>query len=249
MEKSKIDEMFSRSRMLMGEAAFSALRRSRVILFGVGGVGGWAAEALVRTGLGRLTIVDFDSVAPSNINRQMPAVYGNIGMSKVEAARSRLLAINPSAEIVGIDSIYSPDTASEFRLGVYDYVIDAIDSLRDKALLINNATRSDTVLFSSMGAALKTDPTKVSVAEFWKVDGCRLAAALRLRFRKAGEFPARKFKCVYSPELVENRVTVSERSDALPINKPVVNGSLMQITCTFGMTLASLVVSDLMSKH
>lgn len=241
-------DIFSRSQLLLGSDVFNRLQSCRVIIFGIGGVGSWAAEALVRTGLRHLTIVDFDTVAASNINRQMPATTATVGMSKVEAAARRLLLINPMLDIECIETVYNADTASRFRFDDYDYVIDAIDSLGDKALLINNVTRSHSTLFSSMGAALKLDPCKVAVTEFRNVTGCRLAAALRRKFKRLGVFPARKFKSVYSPEIVENKGTMVESLDNSQIHKSGINGSLMQITCTFGMTLASLVIDDLIRK-
>lgn len=245
-------EEFSRSELLLGEATMKRLAEVRVIIFGLGGVGSWAAETLVRTGLMHLTIVDFDSVSPSNINRQMPATALTVGLPKTEVVCRKLLEINPDADIEAIDTPYSAETAANFDFNGFDYVIDAIDSLRDKALLINNATRSSCRLFSSMGAALKTDPTKIEVAEFWKVKGDRLAAALRTRFKKSGEFPAKKFKVVFSPEIRENRASdalsasmpdvIERQSTAM---KPHVNGSLMQVTAVAGITLASLIINSL----
>lgn len=243
------DQFFSRSALLLGNDAMESLKSVNIIIFGIGGVGSWAAETLVRTGVRHLTIVDFDTVAPSNINRQLQATASTIGESKVLAMKRHLEQINPEAEITAIDGIYSPDTANDFNLDSFDYVIDAIDSLRDKALLINNATRSRARLFSSMGAALKTDPTKIRVEEFWKVKGCRLAGALRTRFKKSGIYPSRKFKTVFSPEIQENKAAADETPNQTLIRKATVNGSLMQITAVFGITLASLVINDISSAH
>ncbi len=241
-----MQEEFNRSRLLLGDSAMERLSSATVIVFGIGGVGSWAAETLVRTGLRHLTIVDFDTVSPSNINRQAPATASTVGQPKVEVMRQRLLDINPSADIVAVNGLFSPDTATLFDLNDYDHVVDAIDSLRDKALLINQATRSRCRLVSSMGAALKTDPTRVEVAEFWKAKGDRLAAALRRRFKRDGVFPAKKFKVVFSTEITENRLPADESLPAdSPIRKAVVNGSLMQVTATVGITLASLVINDL----
>lgn len=240
--------LFNRSTLLLGPETMELLSESKIIIFGVGGVGSWAAETLVRTGAMDLTIVDFDEVAASNVNRQVPATFTTIGESKVQAMKRHLLSINPEAAITAMETLYNPDTADSFDLGSYDYVIDAIDSLRDKALLINRATRSSTRLYSSMGAALKLDPTKIEVGEFGKVTGCRLAAALRRKFKSLGEYPARKFKTVYSPEIVENRGATDETLDGSPINKVKVNGSVMQITAIFGIMLASLVINDLAAK-
>lgn len=250
-----MNTIFSRTSLLLGENAFNRLSNSRVIIFGVGGVGSWAAETLVRTGLGHITIVDFDTVSDSNINRQLPATTSTIGLSKVEVMRAHLLDINPDLDITAVNGLYTPETADDFNLDDFDYVIDAIDSLRDKALLINRATRSSCRLYSSMGAALKTDPTRLQVAEFWDAKGDRLAAALRRRFKKTGEYPARKFKVVFSPEIRENRLPSAHDSSSQPstapspISKPTTNGSLMQVTAPAGIILASLVVNDILANY
>ena len=256
---------FNRTRLLLGDEMMSRLDSARVIIFGVGGVGSWCAEGLVRSGIGHLTIVDSDRVCITNVNRQMMATSRTVGMVKVEALKERLLEINPDVDIQAVQAIYSEETASQFDLDSYDYVVDAIDSLKDKAALILHATRSKARFFSSMGAALKLDPTKIEVAEFWKVKGCPLARALRQRFKKKKEFPAKKFLCVYSDELIENRgeesswgtvrcvcpKTESGPGDPSLANhewcssKARINGSLMHITSIFGLTLSGLILKHL----
>lgn len=231
-------DFLQRAQLLLGDDVMERVAQQRVIVFGCGGVGSWCIEALVRTGIRHLTIVDFDRVSPSNINRQLMATQQTIGHVKVEAMRDHLLTISPEAEIVIRNETYCADTADTFPLDDYDYVIDAIDSLPDKQLLIERATRSHARLFSSMGAALKLDPTRVQVAEFWKVKGCPLARALRQRFKKSKTFPARKFQCVFSDEVVEKR----REGCSTP------NGSLVHITAIFGFTLAGLVLSDVKNK-
>lgn len=238
-------QIFNRTNRLIGPDAMSRLAHSRVILFGVGGVGSWAAEALVRSGVGHLTIVDADCVAVSNINRQLPALTTTVGEPKVEVLRKRLLEINPQAEVVALQRLYSADTAAEFHIEAYDCVIDAIDSLADKAHLILNATRLKVKLFSSMGAARKLDPTRIAVAEFYGVKGCPLAAALRNRFKRMGVRPSRKFKCVYSPELVENRGVEEDESGAMTYGHRTINGAMCHITGIFGFTLAGLAIEHL----
>lgn len=233
-------DIFSRSRLLFGDDGFEKLSRTKVIIFGVGGVGSWCAEALVRTGVSHLTIVDGDTVCPSNINRQLMALTSTVGKPKVEILKERLLDINPLSHIEAKQMLFNADSAESFHLDNYDYIIDAIDSLADKALLILMATRTSAHFFSSMGAALKLDPEKIHITEFWKVQGCPLARALRQRFKKTGEYPAKKFKCVYSPELVSNKGTLPSPDDNS--GKTRVNGSLMHITSIFGAMLASLVV-------
>lgn len=248
MTPTDYSQAFNRTERLLGAEAMAALAGIKVIIFGVGGVGSWCAESLVRTGLRHLTLVDADIVAVSNINRQAMATVSTVGMPKAEAMAARLRDINPEAEIIAVQGLYNAETAASFNLDSYDYIIDAIDSLADKALLILNATSTRRRFFSSMGAALKSDPTRIDVAEFWKVSGCPLAAALRRRFKKSGNMPRRKFKCVYSPELLENRPVADDTSGAMSFNKVAVNGALCQITAAFGLTLASLVVNDIFSR-
>lgn len=220
--------IFERTIDLLGEAAFERLQRTRVILFGAGGVGGWCAEALVRTGIGHLTIVDFDTVAPSNLNRQIVATQETIGKPKAAALAERLRNIYPEAEIKAVAARYTAETAAMFGIEGYDYVVDAIDQVEDKMHLIWQATETEGVtLFSSMGAGRKTDTKQVKVAEFGKVEGCPLARALRTRMRKANCWPKKKFRCVYSPELSGERGTIA----------PIVG--------VFGMTLAGLVIEDI----
>ncbi len=230
---------FERTELLLGETAMAALQGKHVIVFGVGGVGGWCAESLVRSGIGKITIVDSDCVATSNINRQLVATTKTIGMPKVEVLKNRLLEINPYIQINAIQRFYCEESANDFVFDDYDYVIDAIDSLKDKALLILRACESKATLFSSMGAALKSDLKRISVTEFWKVKGCPLAAALRRRFKQNKQFPKRKFKCVYSDEVLKNKgKSASEKA----------NGTLVYATAVFGFTLASLVIQDVLSK-
>ena len=197
--------IFRRSELLLGDEAMSRIGEKRVIIFGVGGVGSWCAESLIRSGIRKLTIVDSDRVCITNINRQLMATTKTVGQVKVEALKERLITINPSAEITALQQIFTAETAESFQLDSYDYIIDAIDSLKDKALLILMGTKTKAKFFSSMGAALKLDPTRIKTAEFWKVQGDPLARALRKRFKRDGQYPKRKFMCVYSDELLENK--------------------------------------------
>ena len=236
-----MENAFDRTSILVGDEAMRRISEVKVILFGVGGVGSWVAECLVRTGVRHLTLVDSDHVAATNINRQMPATSKTVGEIKTEAAKRRLLEINPAADINALTLFYDKESAPRIDLSEYDYIVDAIDSLKDKALLILNATRSGRKLFSSMGAALKMDPGRVKVGEFWSVKGCPLARALRQRFKKNKEYPARKFTCVYSDELLENKGT----TEATCVYKARINGSLCHITAIFGMTLAGEIIMDI----
>lgn len=260
--------IFKRMELLVGNRVMEKTAAARVIIFGVGGVGSWCAESLVRSGVRHLTIVDSDRVCITNINRQLMATVKTVGHVKVEALKERLLEINPNAEINAIQSIYDESTAESFHIEDYDYIIDAIDSLKDKVLLILKACRTKAVFFSSMGAALKMDPTKIAVAEFWKVRGCPLAAALRRKFKKMKISPSRKFKCVYSEELLENlghnstcgteacMCPKAQNGSGVPglvnhewcSSKAQINGTVAHITAIFGFTIAGMVMNDLYKK-
>ena len=229
-----MDEFFSRSEALLGSEAMEALRTKRVILFGVGGVGSWCAEALIRTGLTRLTLVDGDAVQPSNTNRQLPATRSTIGQAKVQALRERLLAINPDAEIETRCEWVNKEWLEQNGLENYDYIIDAIDSVADKTDLILYATRvRGAKLFCSMGAALRFDPTQVTTGELMSVKGDALAKAVRARMKRLDRHPSKKVRCVYSTEQAQRIET---------------RGSLMQVTAVFGCTLAGLVIEDIRKK-
>ncbi len=239
-------DIFQRAELLLGKKAIEKLSSKKIIIFGVGGVGSWCAEALVRSGAKDLTIVDKDLVCPSNINRQLMATTLSIGKAKVEVLKMRLEEINPEAQITAIKEFYTEETKKDFSLFDYDYIIDAIDSLKDKALLILNACKTSSTLFSSMGAALKLDPRHIQVAEFWKVKGCPLARALRNKFKQAKEKPEKKFLCVYSDEVFKNQ-SVETKEETSSFKS--VNGSLVHITGIFGFTLSSLVIRDILSEQ
>jgi tRNA A37 threonylcarbamoyladenosine dehydratase len=241
-------DIFQRTELLLGEEAIQKIGSVKVILFGVGGVGSWCAESLVRSGIRHLTIVDSDNIHPSNINRQLHATTTTINMSKVEVMKQRLLEINPYAEITALHQVYNSETAESFELNNYDYIIDAIDTLSNKIDLIRKATRTKAEFFSSMGAGLKIDPTRIRVAEFWKVKGCPLGHFVRKKIRK-GDLPAKKFMCVYSEELLENKGGEKEKEeisgDQQNIRIPFINGTLVHMTAIFGFTLAGLVIQDI----
>lgn len=229
---------FQRTRLIAGDERMQRLRATRVLVVGIGGVGSWCAEAMARSGVGHITIVDRDVVAESNINRQLPALGSTVGRPKTEVLGERLIDINPDLDLVEIHDFYSPENADSYNLDSYDYVIDAIDSVACKAELILRATASRATLFSSMGAARKLHADKIATAEFWKVTGDPLARALRNRFKRTGRFPRRKFKCVYSPERLDQ-----------PIESPDgANGTFAHTTAIFGLTLAGLVIESIMGR-
>lgn len=224
-----MEKYFDRTIQAIGQEAFEKLQKARIILFGAGGVGGWCAEALVRTGLKHLTVVDFDVVNPSNVNRQVVATRENIGQLKVDELRKRLLTINPEADITAQGIRYGYATDTQFDFNQYDYVIDAIDSVADKAYLLYRATASKATVFASMGAGRKIDSNAIRVSEFRKVEGCPLARALRTKMKKENLLPSKKFLAVWSPELSTESGTIA----------PVVG--------VFGMTLADLVIKDILN--
>ena len=233
-----MEDYFSRSEALLGPEAMEALRNKRVLIVGVGGVGSWCAEALVRTGLMHLTIMDGDVIQASNVNRQLPALRETIGQPKVLVLCERLKTINPEAEIRAVYDFYEKDgktdSETDLHLETYDYIIDAIDSVAAKTDLILCASRvRGCKVFSSMGAALRFDPTQVRVAELMDVKGDALAKAVRARMKRLNKYPNKKIRCVYSLEQAQR---CEER------------GSLMQVTAVFGCTLTSLVVEEMRKK-
>ncbi len=257
---------FHRTELLIGDAALAKLAESRVILFGVGGVGSWCAEALIRSGVGHLTIVDNDVICVTNINRQLQATAKNVGQSKVEALKERLLDIHPDAEIIALQKVYNQETREEFDLPSYDYVIDAIDSLSHKVDLIASVMDIGVTLFSAMGAACKLDATTIRVDSIWKTHGCKLAKFVRKRLRSYGT--TGDCLCVYSQEFLPPTheaepacgsaqcfcpKQLDDEGNEIPSDvwcnqKAQINGSMVHITGAFGFNLAGLVVQDIVRK-
>lgn len=213
----------SRSENLLGSKTMSRLSSVRVAVLGVGGVGGWCAEALVRTGFRNLTLIDCDVVSPSNVNRQAAALAATIGQIKVEAMKERLLAIVPDCRI----EVRNERVVGFSGLEGFDCIVDAIDDVEAKAKVMLGASAADVFLVSSMGAAKRTDPTAVRLMRFDKIEGDGLARAMRRFFRKVGSFPKKRFMCAVSTEL------------PTPIDSL---GSVMPVTAAFGMALASEVI-------
>ena len=250
---------FHRLQILVGEDGLRKLAAARVLLLGVGGVGSWCAEALVRNGIGHLEIVDSDLVCVTNINRQLQALHSTVGKSKVNVLAERLRDICPDAEIVAHNKVYNHDTADDFVLEQYDFIIDAIDSLACKTELLDRALQTNVPVVSSMGASCKLDPSQIKVDSFWKTHGCPLAKFVRKRLRHRG-IP-RDFKSVFSPEnLPPHPATISCGSgscvcpaaeDGTPAHewcshKAKINGSAVHITGIFGFLLASVVTNYLL---
>jgi len=259
---------FRRLTLLTGIEAAAALEKCRVIVFGLGGVGSWCAEALVRSGIGSISLVDYDTVAASNVNRQIQASCSTIGRLKTEALEERLKDINPSCEIKTFPYVFSKEGAELYAISKADYIIDAIDTLTQKLDLIETALEAGKTIFSSMGMAQKLDPTLNKTADIWDTRGCPLARLVRQGLRKrniSGHFTA-----VYSPERLPrytdslpeeqdsaNRASgetepehlaLSIQGKAVPLCKKAINGSAVTVTATAGMVLASLVIRDLCAR-
>jgi tRNA A37 threonylcarbamoyladenosine dehydratase/predicted adenine nucleotide alpha hydrolase (AANH) superfamily ATPase len=249
---TSVNPLFQRLALITGAEALEKLARTSVLVVGVGGVGSWCAEALVRSGVGKIGLVDSDIVCVTNINRQTQATSRTIGGVKVEALQQRLLEINPHCEVTAWQKVFSRESAAEFGIEKADYVIDAIDSLAHKLDLIETCHTAGVKFFSSMGMAQKLDPTRIRTADIWETHGCPLARLIRQGLRKRGFTGS--FTVVYSDERLERRegIAISCGSDSCLCNgewcggKKVINGSAVTVTAPAGMALASLVLRDVM---
>lgn len=258
-----MNAIFNRLQRLTSIKGFDLIQSKSVIIFGVGGVGSWCAESLIRSGIKKLTIIDSDLVCTTNINRQLQATCKTIGKVKVEILKERLLEINPKAQITAMEKIYNKSSAHEFDLNNYDYTIDAIDSLSCKVDLIEHACNSDTTLFSALGASSKLDPTRIKTAPIWETHGCRLGRFVRKRLRKRDI--KREFICVYSDEILpvfevnvgcgsgeclcpkkKNTDGTIEDAHEWCSSKQLINGSIVHITGIFGFYLSGLVMQDIL---
>lgn len=249
---------FSRTEILIGSAGLDKLRGSTVAVFGLGGVGSYAAEALCRAGIGRLILVDFDDICLTNINRQLHALDSTVGKAKVQAMADRFRQINPEATIVPCKDFYSAET-SDFLLGEgCDYVIDAIDHITSKLHLIKSCRERGLPIISSMGAAAKLDPTKIRVADISATTNCRLARIMRKLLRKEGILQG--VKVVYSIEEYQQQAIADAgcRGNCICRNKDeqvfscehrrTILGSISFIPSIFGLTMAGVVVNDLLER-
>ena len=232
---------FKRTQLLLGEGAMEKLNNSRVAVFGVGGVGGYVVEALARSGVGALDLIDDDVVCESNINRQIIAQHSTIGRPKVEVAAERIKDINPDCRVAVYKTFYTPETAGEFDFSQYDYVVDAIDTVTGKIALVMQAEESGTPIISSMGAGNKLDATAFKVADIYKTSVCPLARVMRRELKKRG---IKKLKVVYSEE--EALTPLAEDSDEGSGHmKRVTPGSVAFVPSAAGLIIAGEVVKDL----
>jgi tRNA A37 threonylcarbamoyladenosine dehydratase len=260
-----VNPIFQRLTLLTGVCAMEALGTIRVIVFGVGGVGSWCAEALVRSGVGHVAIVDSDTVCVTNINRQVQASTATVGQFKVDVLRDRLLEINPACDVTAFARVFSRESAADFGIEGADYVIDAIDSIGHKLDLIEYTAAARIPLFSSMGMAQKLDPTRLRTADVWETQGCPLARLVRSGLRKRG-FQGH-VTVVYSSEHLPLHAGVTAacgsaqclcppRNSADPeapvewcSSKKVINGSAVTVTAAAGMILGGLVIRDVYARY
>lgn len=239
---NKSEDQFARTRLLLGDEAMRALASARVAIFGIGGVGGYAAEALARSGVGTFDLVDSDTVALSNLNRQIIAVHSTVGMYKVDAASARIKDINPDATVNVYKVFYTPETQDMFDFTCYDYIIDAIDTVTGKIALVMNAQAAGVPVISSMGAGNKLDPTAFEVTDLYKTSVCPLARVMRRELKKRG---VKRLKVVYSKE---EPLTPLASDEAIPEGKRQIPGSVAFVPSVAGLVIASEVVRDLAGR-
>ena len=228
---------FLRSEMILGEKSTEMLKNKSVILFGLGGVGSYTAEALARAGIGRLTIVDNDTVSVTNLNRQLCALHSTVGMPKVDVVKARILDINPQCEVTAVRKFYLPENADEFNLESFDYIADAIDTVSAK---IDLAVKSQTLgipLIACMGTGNKLDPSRFTVSDIFKTSGCPLCRVMRNELKKRG---IKKLNVVWSPEEPVKPLQTDENS-----GKRQTPASLPFVPPVAGMIMAGKIITDL----
>lgn len=224
----KMSEQFSRTELLLGNESMERLANSRVAVFGVGGVGGYVVEALVRSGIGAIDLIDSDIVSESNLNRQIIALQSTIGTFKVDAMKERIMDINPNCQVIAHRCFYLPETAEQFDFTQYDYVVDAVDTVTAKIELVMQAKECNVPIISSMGAGNKLNPAEFEVADIYKTSVCPLAKVMRRELKKRG---VKTLKVVYSKEE--------------PAKKCTQPGSTAFVPSVVGLIIASEVVKDI----
>ena len=235
---------YSRTEFLLGKAAMEKLRRSKVAVFGLGGVGGYAVEALARSGIGALTLVDHDTISATNLNRQILATQDTVGKSKAEVAAQRVAAIDPQIRVEALQTFFGPDTMDAFHFEEFDYVIDSIDTVTGKLALVTAAKKANTPIICAMGAGNKLDPTAFRVADLFETSVCPLARIMRKECRKRG---IDKLKVVYSEE-EPIACTLPPEDPAwaeLPEGRNALPGSCAFVPSVMGLIIAGEVIKDL----
>lgn len=232
---------FSRTALLLGDEALARLKKARIAVLGVGGVGGYAVEALARSGVGALDLIDNDTVAQSNINRQITALNSTVGQYKADAAAKRVLDINPECDVRAVKVFYMPETADEFDFTRYDYIIDAIDTVTGKLALARQAQDAGTPIISCMGAGNKLDPTAFEVADIYDTSICPLARIMRKECRARG---IKRLKVVYSKEMPARPVKKIEEQTV----RRDTPGSVSFVPSVAGLIIAGEVIKDLIKE-
>ena len=236
-------EQFSRTEMLLGEAAMERLYKAKVAVFGVGGVGGYVVEALARCGIGRLDLCDSDTVSVSNLNRQILATHSTVGMLKVEAARKRIADINPACEVRTYPFFYLPDTADRFDFTEYDYIVDCIDTVTGKLQLVERSVAAGTPIICSMGTGNKLEASAFQVADISKTSMCPLSRIMRKELKKRG---INHLKVVYSQE--EALTPAVDEEELARTGKRQIPGSTAFVPGAAGLSLAGEVIRDLIKE-
>lgn len=242
-KKEKQMKTFSRTQLLIGEDALIKLNNARVAVFGVGGVGGYVVEGLVRSGIGSLDLIDSDTVSESNLNRQIIALCSTVGKYKTEAAKERILDINPNATVMTHNVFYTEETAQQFDFSAYDYVVDAIDTVAGKLSLIENAVKAGVPIISAMGAGNKLNATVFEVSDISKTSVCPLARVMRRELKKRG---IEHVKVVYSKE--EPVKTSLPEGEKLPQGKKQIPGSISFVPSVMGLIISGEVIKDLIKE-
>ncbi len=245
-----MSEQFSRTELLLGSESMERLADSRVAVFGIGGVGGHVVEALVRSGIGAIDLIDSDTVCESNLNRQLIATRSTIGKFKVDAMKERIMDINPDCKVTVHKCFYLPETAGEFDFIQYDYIIDAVDTVTAKIALVMQAKECNVPIISSMGAGNKLNPAEFEVADIYKTSVCPLAKVMRRELKKRG---VKKLKVVYSKEEARTPITLESKDeqeqDGGCVRKRQTPGSTAFVPSVAGLIIASEVIKDLVMKE
>ena len=235
-------EAFSRTQLLFGSDAIKKLAKTRIAVFGVGGVGGYVVEALARSGVGELDLVDNDTVCLSNLNRQIIATRSTIGKYKVDVAKERVLDINPDCKVNAYRTFFMPDTAEQFDFSNYDYVVDAIDTVTGKIELVMRSKEAGVPIISSMGAGNKVDPTAFEVTDIYKTSVCPLAKVMRYQLKRRG---VKKLKVVYSKEEPLSPITDGTSEPNEKTGRRATPGSNAFVPSVVGLIIAGEVIKDI----
>lgn len=250
-----MEDQFARTKLLFGEDEIEQLKKARVAIFGIGGVGGHALEALVRSGIGTIDVIDNDKVCISNLNRQLLATHKTVGQYKVDAAQQRMKEINPNVVINKYPVFYLPETAGQFNFALYDYVIDAIDTVTGKIELAVQADKAGVPIISSMGAGNKVDPTAFEVADIYQTSVCPLAKVMRRELKKRG---IQKLRVVYSREpaltpmsdiKIGEDKTDGDEAEGMRTKRRQIPGSNAFVPSVAGLIIAGEVIKDLTQFH